>query len=97
MQANPRDFIKPLITKNKDILKIISPNLKDNNFDPELYRVYFSRTENGPICGVYNLTEDQAKIVSSRFINNPQIEYIDLLKDMPGVLYADEAKPLKFM
>lgn len=90
MQSNPKDFVVPMVMKNEEM-----PTWQKSGFlKPSLYSIYFSRSEEGPVCGVYNLTKEQVNLVLSIVKNNPKISYEVLLKDMPGVMYADEGKPL---
>ena len=93
MQSNPKDFIVPKIMKNEGM----RTKQKYEFLKPLLYSIYFSRSEEGPVCGVYNLTEEQVDLLLPRVKNNPKISYEVLLKDMPGVMYADEGKSLNTM
>lgn len=93
MQSNPKDFIVPKIMKNEGM----RTKQKYEFLKPSLHSIYFSRSEDGPVCGVYNLTEEQVGLLLPRVKNNPKISYEVLLKDMLGVMYADEGKSLNTM
>jgi len=64
---------------------------------PGTFFVYFSRSDDGPSGGIYNLTAEQARIVVDRLSKDRQAPFKALIDGMDGVGFAHRNEEISYV